>query len=214
VEGGVKTQLSRAFRFNVAAFTYDYKNLQISSRDVTGGTVVQNAASARIYGGEAELAWAATPQLNVTAGLALTHARFKAFPAALIATPRPDGHGNISSFADEAGKDIPRTPNTTFNLTADYTMPVMGGNMVVSGTYFYTSNYYWDVANIFDNEGSHSQVNARIAWSPASNRYKIAVFGENLTNDDRPIVRQISTSGTYQSNVTPRSVGVKLDYAF
>jgi hypothetical protein len=70
------------------------------------------------------------------------------------------------------------------------------------------------VANIFDNEGSHSQVNARAAWTAPGGDYKITVFVENLNNDDRPIVRQISTSGTYESNVMPRSVGVKLDYSF
>jgi iron complex outermembrane receptor protein len=214
IEGGIKTELTRAVRFNVSAYTYDYKNLQIASRDVTGGTVVQNAASARIYGGEAELTWAATRELNLNAGLALTHARFKSFPAASIVTLRPDGHGNVSGFANESGKAIPRTPDTTFNLSADYTVPLMGGSMVLSANYFYTSNYYWDVANIFDNEGSHSQINARAAWTAPGGDYRITLFAENLNNDDRPIVRQISTSGTYESNVMPRSVGVKLDYSF
>jgi iron complex outermembrane receptor protein len=214
IEGGVKTEFTRAVRFNVSAFTYDYKNLQISSRDVTGGTVVQNAAAAKIYGGEAELAWAATDRLNLNAGLALTHTKFTSFPAAAIFTPRADGHGNVASFADESGKKIPRTPTTTFNLTGDYTVPLMNGDVTLSATYFWTSNYYWDVANIFDNEGSHSNVNVRASWMGGDKKYKITAFVDNLFNDDRPIVRQISTSGTYESNVMPRSFGVKLEYAF
>jgi iron complex outermembrane receptor protein len=211
-EVGLKTQPTRAIRFNAAAFYYDYSNLQVSARDVaTGGTFLQNAAGAEIYGGEAELAWAATNRLNLSAGLALTHARFTSFPAASTFVRRPDGRGNLSVILDASGKEIPRTPGTTANLTADYTAPLSGGSLTLSGTYYYASNSFWDVYELFDNHGGHHQVNARVMWEPQSEAYRLTAFVENLTNDNRPIVQQISTSGTYESNVRPRAFGIKLE---
>lgn len=214
VEVGLKSEPTRSTRLNLSAYTYDYTDLQVSSRDSNGGNLVQNAAAARIRGGEAEFSWAVLNGLNFNAGAAYTDARFSSFPAANVFTPRADLGGNISGFADVKGKRIPRIPEVTFNAGADYTLPLASGNLTLSGNLFWTGNYYWDFANRFDNEGDHVHINTRITWTSEDRRNKVSVYSENVTNDDRPINQLISANSTYQAEVRPRIFGIRYERSY
>ena len=51
LEGGIKSDITPWLRANLALYSYDYKDLQVTARDPLGpGYVLQNAANATIYG--------------------------------------------------------------------------------------------------------------------------------------------------------------------
>ena len=70
-EVGVKSEfLDRKLRLNGAAYYYDYKDLQVSVSQLVNNiptTFSTNAASARIYGADAQLVARVTANLNVNA---------------------------------------------------------------------------------------------------------------------------------------------------
>jgi len=75
-EGGLKTTLfDNRVRLNVAGFYYDYTDLQV--QQIYGTTLITaNAASAHIYGAEAELTAALTRALTIDGNASWLHARY------------------------------------------------------------------------------------------------------------------------------------------
>jgi iron complex outermembrane recepter protein len=70
---------SRTFSNQIAAFYYDYKNLQVSEFLGAAEAFIVNAASSHIYGLEDEVHWVPTEHMEVNAGVAYTHARYQQF---------------------------------------------------------------------------------------------------------------------------------------
>ena len=108
---------------------------------MSGASVLQNAAKARITGGEAELTAYPTNWLNVTAGTAYLDAEYKSFPGATVFVPAPPA-GNRTVFLDVPGRQMIRAPKWTFNLGAEATHQIEGGGKVVlNATYFHSSSF-------------------------------------------------------------------------
>ena len=115
-EIGFKSNPNDWMRFNVAGYYTIYDGIQINARDPdTNLTVLQNAASATIYGGEAELIMRPAPRFNVRANLALMHGRFGSFPNAIVQSPLPTG-GNAGTFEDASGRRLLRVPDYNASL--------------------------------------------------------------------------------------------------
>jgi iron complex outermembrane recepter protein len=102
-EGGIKSRLfERRLRFNVAGFYYAYKDLQIG-KVVNAQPLLENAATATIYGLEAELQAQVTPRFEINANGSWLHARFDRYVSADPARPFGDG----STFVDANGDLLP-----------------------------------------------------------------------------------------------------------
>ena len=70
---------SHTFSNQVAAFYYDYKNLQVSEFLGAAQAYIVNAASSKIYGLEDEFHWQVVEHVEVNAGASWTHARYETF---------------------------------------------------------------------------------------------------------------------------------------
>ena len=108
-EIGVKSTPLPNLSFNAAAYYYDYKDLQVQVVTQTGVSTTLNAATARIYGLDADATWRATPELTFTGGLALLDAKYKDFPNAVVLRPKPPlpGIGLNGNFATNAANGYP-----------------------------------------------------------------------------------------------------------
>jgi iron complex outermembrane receptor protein len=213
-EIGLKSEPSRSIRFNLSAYYYDYTDLQVSSRDVVSNlTLLQNAAAVEIYGAEAQLDWALTSQWNVSAGLAFTHARFTDFPGANVLNNLPSGGGNASSFMDVSGKSVPKTPDYTLSVRSDYTVPLAAGELTFAGNVYYSSKYYSDFHNRLTTDAA-VVINAQVSWLAPGQQWKLTALVDNLTDDDRPITQSSGALSDFQSEVRPRSFGVRVTYDF
>lgn len=207
-EIGFKSSPAPWLRFNAAAYHTNYTDIQINARDpVTNQTVLQNAASATIYGSEMEAIARLSEGLNLRANLALIRAQFDSFPGAIVQVPVPGG-GNAAVFQDASGRDMPRVPRYNASLGADYTTDVGQGTITVSGNVYFAGRYYWQADSRLQ-QPSRTDVNARIAWSPTPN-YTVTVYGDNLM-DSYYYQSIVAASGGDLAYVdAPRSFGIKL----
>ncbi|HEX2812687.1 MAG TPA: TonB-dependent receptor [Sphingopyxis sp.] len=81
-EGGLKTELfDRRVRFNLAAFSSTYTDMQVGTQGLTSGgvyeSIVTNAGKGRIDGIESELQWVLGGGFSINANAAYLNARFK-----------------------------------------------------------------------------------------------------------------------------------------
>jgi len=133
-EAGWKTTwLDNHLSFNGSVFRQEWEDFQFSILGANGLTEIKNANQARINGAEFELNWAATYNLQLSAGAAFYNAKLTA---------------NYCGFTDEdgvpvtecddpeapSGTRLPVTPKFKGNLTARYTFDIGSLQAYVQGS--------------------------------------------------------------------------------
>lgn len=225
-EGGVKADVSRAFRINAALFHADYKDLQaviLTTDPVTGLTssVFLNADKAKVSGLEATVEYSPlNTGFTFSAGLSLLKARYSSFPNAQIIVPRtiagtdvPSLDGNRSTTGDVSGNDLVRAPRRTLSLGATYQHELFGGNLTLSGNAFFSAKWFGDITNRLQ-QGAYEVVNASASWTDKSGRFQLSAFVQNLT-DQTYYNSLISTTIYDKANYArPRWIGVTAGVSF
>nr|WP_314466452.1 TonB-dependent receptor [uncultured Novosphingobium sp.] len=188
------------FTAELSGFYYDYKNLQVSSFQA-GTARITNAASSEIYGIEGQASARVTNDLTVSGGLAWTHARYKTFPnapfyqfcdpAAVFGTspvactpPSLGGLGPgalVETTTDASGFKMQRTPALTGNLAVSYGIDLAGGRLNLSSNLYYTSSFYFGIAEQFK-QSQYALLGVRAEWVDPSDKISVALFSENVTN--------------------------------
>ncbi len=212
-EIGSKTELAHgAVRLNTAVFFYDYSNIQVPFYD-NGSTIVYNGAAAQIYGMDADLTWAATDRLDLTAGVSVLHDRFTDFPNADTYVANPPNIGGFTIVkASAKGHRLPQTPDATFNLSANYTAQIGGNDLKLNLTYSYNDGWHPEPDNIF-RQKSFNMVNASATWTTAKGVYW-KFWGANLLDERVKLAFNHSPSGAAYSYDAPRTYGATLGYKF
>ncbi len=229
-EIGLKSDITPWLRINLAGYYTDYKDMQNQARDpVTLLSILQNAGSARIYGGEFEAVIKPSSQLTLRTGVSALSGKFKNFTNAQVTIPAttvnpvpatacvmgtgPTIGGNRTVICDVSGNRVNNTPFFTANVGGNYTAPVGDGEISLSGNLYYSGHSYWDTFNRL-REPSKLLANAEIGWKPGPADFRISLWGENLFNEQYSLT--LTTSGTADSQVLaqPRTYGVRLDYSF
>jgi iron complex outermembrane recepter protein len=134
-EIGWKTSwLNNHLRFNGALFYEDWSNFQFSFLGPNSVTIVANAGSAKVKGAEAELEWAASPGLTITAGGAYIDAYLSqnycgalnpdGSPVTSNPCPADAHHPDPFPPLSPAGTQLPTTPKFKGNLGARYAFPI------------------------------------------------------------------------------------------
>jgi len=186
--------------FDLSAFYYDYKNLQVVSYFQTD-TIIKNAADSTVYGLDAQTRYAFTDRLSVNFGLAYLDAEYDKFEQSQVRTQCLDqalcgqGYGlYLTSDSDASGFQMQRSPEVTATLGLNYGINVAGGLLDLSGTLYHTSSFYFDSSESYKQD-AYDLLSARAAWTDASDRYTLAVYGDNLTDEE------------YRSQVLPQAFG-------
>jgi iron complex outermembrane receptor protein len=148
-EIGLKTDPSRSLSANISAFYYDYKDQQ-ESAVVNGFNITTNAASARIYGADAEIVALLGSDWRLNAGVEYLHARFDSYDnapgVAPIPGPDPDvpcNCGNQTVVLDLSDGPEPFSPDFTVSLGASYRKDLSVGTLDLSSTLYYSDTYYF-----------------------------------------------------------------------
>lgn len=215
-EAGLKgTFLDNRLRTNLAAFFYDYKDLQVTVYD-QGLSRIRNAASAEIKGIDLQVNALITEQLQFDMSYAYLDATFKSFPSATDPDlPLIDGQPQLIELS---GSTLPHSPKHTLFLGAQYSIPLTddAGSITLRGEYSLRSKMYFTPINIRTaGERTTNIVNASITYEDASERWRASVFGRNLTD-----VRYIQTvikspvNGITGVPAAPRTWGVEVGYKF
>lgn len=223
----------RRLAIDVAAFHYDYRNLQVSSYQ-TGAAQVRNAAESTIYGLDGAVRYKLTQAFNVNLGATWTHARYDSFknapfysycdpdsnanPTADPGVPgycgAPENAGALTQVtADASDNHMQRSPDFTANLGASYVTGLAGGVLTLSSNLYYTSKFWFDPSEQFEQQ-AYTVLGARAQWVDRSERYTIALFGDNLTDEryrTQVLFNSIGIGNTWSAPVT---VGVQLGARF
>lgn len=205
-EVGLKTELlDRILTANIAAFHYDYKNIQITAVDLTPiGTVqrIVNGKGIKIDGIELEGSLRPSPQLTFTGALGYLRAKYQSEIANL-------------GFGDTNLKDVEKeyAPKITAYLAADYSIPLGsdGAKVVANADVNYRSRQVTSpVANIISIQDKYALLNASLTYRGPDNRYSIGLYGRNLTNKYYITTGELSGGFLAFQNVgRPRSYGVR-----
>jgi iron complex outermembrane receptor protein len=225
-EVGVKSSPSPSLIFNAAAYYYDYKDLQVQVQAQTAIATTLNAATARIYGFDADATWRATPELAFTAGLSLLDAKYKQFPNAIVLRPKPplaNGslQGNIPTNAangfpngvDVSGNAMPRAPKATVTLVGDYTREFSPGTWNLNVTVFYTTKVFYD-SDERVSQPAYALINANTSWKPAGTNYRFEAWVKNLTNKEYVSSVFIQDVADIVGYGWKRTYGVSVNYTF
>lgn len=171
IEIGSKNRfLDGRMTFNLAAFRYDYENMQ-TFRLTAFGPRTDNAASSSIEGFEAELALRPTEAFSIDASFGYLDAKYDDF---FLAIPPPG--------VNLAGNRLNNAPDWTGHVGAEYVLPIGTHNLISRVDWSYKGDTYYDRGNTpFDLQRAYSLWNARIRYD-AGNWYA-DLFGSNLGNE-------------------------------
>ncbi len=207
-EFGVKTDvLDRTARINLAVFYSQYKDIQLRITDPVVQFYVANAAKADLYGAELEFTARPSDNFQFDMNVGYTHSEFKEVSPALA--PARVFKGN----------QLGETPEWTVAVGAQYELPLADGSAFMFRTdYNWRSERFFQPANeSLDLQKAYGLLNARISWTNASEKFKLAIFGTNLGK-----VKYFSYGEDARFNQgvayavigRPREFGATLSYAF
>ncbi len=209
-EAGYKYS-ARGLTFSAAAYFTEYKNIQINALNAVNNQILFNAASAEIYGADAELSWRVAKGFDLRAGASYIHSEYTKFPTAQIFTPRATG-GNIQVTGDASGNRLIRSPKYTAFASATYKVDIGTGQIEANGTVSSSSSFFWHPDNRLK-QSAFTIINARLSYLPTPN-IKLSVFGDNLTNRRTEVYVREAAIGDFASYSKPRTWGVSAGYTF
>lgn len=217
-EAGLKTRMfGRRVTLDLAAFHYDYKDIQVRSNIGFGVTAVQNAASAKIDGVEASVTARPINALTIGGNLAYLDARYGDFCQPISAgTPQGADPLCAPNIADRSGNRLNQAPQWSGNVFATVELPT-GNFGTLRGTvnYAWQGNVFYSTANIAPiSSGGWNALDARLGLSIV-NGPELFVYGKNLTNK-----RYVSWSAQATATILagslnePRIYGVGISHRF
>lgn len=185
-EAGVKGFLfDRTVRFGLTAYRYRYSNLQVSSFDTQSlSFLIQNAASARVQGVEADIDWLVVPALTLKGSLGYNRARYLSYPNAPCGTIQSSVCTPTIRSRDLSGAPLTRAPDWSGNVGAVYDVSVGSGLRVgLSADMNFSSSYFTQENNDpLAKQSSFVRLNGGLRVYTDDDKWELALIGRNLTN--------------------------------
>jgi len=206
--------------FSIALYYSDYRNLQRNIGTLLpGGTqpaaAVVNAGRARVQGIEFEANWRVTDRFRISGFMGLTDAKYIDFTAV--------GVGGV--VFDLSDQPFLATPKFSSRIGATYDFPVAGGRLRLGGGWNHQSNTSYQVIFFPGAEsGVVDLLDARVSWTSEDDRFELAAYATNLTNERYLTAAQANRSGVssatsavataYGTQGDPRFFGVSATVRF
>lgn len=224
-------------RFNIAAFTSQYDNVQVSTFDGVAGFVVGNAAESEVQGIEIDGMVALTDELTLNMAFAWLDAEYKSFPDAgctsiqtAIFAAGPDGiagtgddltPGNCTQ--DLSGQALQFAAEYSGNLGLTYSRQLNNDLELKAGIDVMFTDDYDTAADGDSNlaQDAFTKVNARIGLMDYDGRWSVALLGKNLTDEttttwgnDIPLGNFGFADSYFQIIDAPRSYELQVKVSF
>lgn len=195
--------LDGKMRFNASAYYYEYDNKQdlnligtpIPSYNIT-------TLDAEGKGVDMELYWSVTDQWFVSANYSY------------IKTEITD-YDVILDEDDDTGKSLVNTPENTFYVMTEYTIPFdSAGELVLRADYSWVDEADGQFRDRLD---SYYRANARATYNSASDNWSASLWVNNVTDEEdiRDFVGPGGAIGSYTvARRLPRMYGLDLTYRF
>ena len=203
---GYKQNIGRKISFDIAAFYYDYTNLQVPVSLPVGPVVTPefvNVPSSVSSGVEFEGSWVPVDHLLLTASYSFDYTAFQTGcsftagaansgskslcvedvydPNAVATGAKPVGTTGGVTLQSIKGNPLPQSPKNKIAFNATYTIPFNPGDLSLSASYIWRDS---EDGQIFDrkyyNAPSWSQVDMRALWKSRGDKYEIIGYVKNV----------------------------------
>jgi iron complex outermembrane receptor protein len=236
-EIGYKARIAETLNFSLAAFHYDYKNIQVFIYNpVLGQGGSQNAAKGRIDGVEFEGNWRATPELTLNLGLSYLKTKYVKFPAAEAYVPFDVAFGpgfcaivpglfgvggvgvapcgNFHTTVNAKGNRLVHAPKFTANWGINYEHEFSSGKFGLNFNGNYDAGFFFDPNNRIKQK-AYALLNAEVSFEPNFLKgLRLVLWGKNLTNHN---YLQSVLQTDYADSVSwgaPRQYGGRAEFRF
>lgn len=237
-EVGTKSQFfDNRLRMNLAFFWSEYKNLQTTLIVPLPGaadpseTVTDNAASARIRGVELETSAMITSNLRFDFNVGYLDSSYSKFcadlngPEGSLVTPTSPC-GDVVPVGDFSGDGVPdflvdedfsqlalaQSPKWNYSANLNYEIPVSAGSIILDGRYSYTGKLFTDYRELSQRD-SVSLVDASVSFRDADDRYRVSLYGQNLTDETYTTTRNLAAQlWTSRFVNPPRTWGLEISF--
>ena len=195
--------LDNRITLNLAAFHYDYSNLQLEQASPLGIFVV-NAPEARVWGGELELAAQVSSAFSIDAAVSVLDAQYDEF---INTDPLLGAPPGISL----EGISLNYAPDFSANFGAEYELVAETiGSLTLRGEIYVTSKYNLREFDFpYTIQSSYEVFNAYATFRTSGERLFVRAFGKNLTNKDI-LGGVLGFGGALGSYQPPRTYGLEL----
>ena len=210
-EIGLKGQNSDGtLKYSVAAFFYDYQDMQISFVDETSTVSTINAAEAENSGIELEVEGSFGNGFSFDFYLTYLDAEYQEF--------FNGDYANGFAITDLSGNTLPNAPENTAKLGVTWEGQVGAGVLRLRGEAYYQDDVYfteWNRADAY--QASYEQYNASAEYS-WNDQWQLSVWGRNLS-DEEVMSNNIITAPLYDSLrvgavLPPRTYGATVTFQF
>jgi iron complex outermembrane receptor protein len=196
IEGGVKKVFAQRLTVNAALFWYNYENMQIELGENENGTTkffLQGLPRVRNWGFELESTWQATSDLQFTLSYAYLNTRiekagcfadsiraFHVSDAACVVAGSPNTNFGLFTVT---GDHLIDSPPNKIAINANYTLHFDPGRLTFSVSDTWTDGHFSSIFNTPDYfSPSYNNLDLRMLWNDAKDRYTIIVYGKNVLN--------------------------------
>jgi outer membrane receptor protein involved in Fe transport len=180
-EVGIKsTLIDRKLQLNLAAFTTDYRGIQLNIQIGTSPTIA-NAGNARIKGFEAELVARPFSGFTVNASVGYISAKYTYVDPAVAAVSGT----NIFQAGTLVGASVPKTPDWKINISPRYEARLgNGGKLIFLGDWTHTTSLWNDTQRTYLlRRAASDMINAGVTYEEPNDHWSLTVGGTNLTED-------------------------------
>lgn len=213
-EVGFKSEwFDRRLQFNVAAFLYDYTNLQ-QQIYLFGNLFTLNAAEARIKGIDVDITARPVRDLTISVSANYLDTKYKSYPLAPLGVVLPNGDFVYTGSRDAKGNRLVQAPKYGAQATISYRIQSGIGTFDTTGNLNYQSRMFADPQNDFPIRG-RTLISLTERWMSNDEHTSVTAWIKNLTN------KNYNTSGTLSEHLgltglpgAPRTYGLTLGYRF
>ena len=227
--GFKKSMIDNRIQWNGAAFYYEYEDKQVRGKTLTPifGALdrLVNVPESTIIGLETDIVALLGEYFTVTAAVTYVDSEVDKYT----------GYNVFGQIVDFAGESLPYTPEFTYSLDLDYRTPLSQGGTLFMGVNV-TGQSKTDA--VFDGDDialnpdnvaggfqksitenflvvdSYAVVGARLGYESSDERWKIMVWGKNITDEYYfNSVTATSDSGARMAG-RPRTYGLTVGYNF
>lgn len=204
-EAGVKNRFfGRTLEVNLSGFLYNYVDLQVQQNDpVTAISRVFNAGKARIYGGELETTWRATPDDQIDLTAAYLNAKYKDF---------------YTGGVQYAGNVLPQAPKWSLSGGYSHDFHIGDGKVTARIQSRYQSKSCFTFRNFeTEKQDSYTKTDFMLTYTPdAKKGLSVSAYVRNIEDS---VILTTSEEAGYAGGylvqfADPRTWGVRLSYAF
>ena len=202
-EVGAKTQwLDDSLTFNITGFIQDFEDKQEGFFNVAERFFsIFNASEASMDGVEIEAVWYPTDGLALNFSYSYLDTEYERFV--------------IPGGADFTGNRLQTAPGNTFSAGFNYRHPIKDvGNLLLNASYAWQDDYFTGASNSPDFLiDSYGLVNASIGFETGDGRWRLSLWGNNLSDKEYVLIRGTSGAiGEYFG--APRTYGATLTFNF